>query len=46
MRFGEKIDAINKMIKDESSASTDSAKVEKYAKYFKSSVDMIEYCTS
>jgi len=45
--FGEKIDAINKMIKeDEIPTSTDSAKVEKYAKYFRSSVGIIEYCTT
>jgi hypothetical protein len=34
------------MVKDESNAATDSAKVETYARYFKASVDMIEYCTA
>lgn len=46
LRFGEKIDALNKMIKDYSQENTsDSSVVEKYAKYFRTSVDLIEYCT-
>ncbi|MBC7826568.1 MAG: hypothetical protein H7122_02390 [Chitinophagaceae bacterium] len=44
--FGEKVDALNKMIKTyNKEGATDSAIVEKYAKYFRMSVDLIEYCT-
>jgi hypothetical protein len=46
LRFGEKLDALNKMIKEYSKENTsDSAVLEKYAKYFRTSVDMVEYCT-
>jgi hypothetical protein len=40
-----KIDAINKMVKEYSKPAKDSIAFENYAKYFKASVDLIEYCT-
>ena len=46
LRFGEKAVALNNMIKEQQKESlSDSAKVEKYANYFRTSVDLIEYCT-
>lgn len=46
LRFGEKTDALNKMIKEYSEESTlDSAVIEKYAKYFRTAVDLVEYST-
>jgi len=44
LRFGEKIEALNKMIKGYKDQDLrDSAAMEKYAKYFRTSVDLIEY---
>lgn len=46
LRFGEKLDAVNKMIKTVSKETlTDSATIEKYAKYFRTTVDLLDYCT-
>lgn len=43
--FGSKADALNKMIKEYSKPATDSAAFEQYARYFRASVDLIEYAT-
>jgi hypothetical protein len=43
--FAEKINEIDRMIKAYSKPANDSLAVELYAKYFNSSVSMIEYCT-
>lgn len=46
LRFGEKVGALNKMIKDYSKENpADTSIFEKYAKYFKTSVELVEYCT-
>ena len=44
MTFGEKITALNRMIQDNDKPVNDSAALEKYARYFRASVDMLEYC--
>jgi len=44
--FAAKLDALNKMIKSYDKPATDSLALEKYAKYFTATVDLIEYCTS
>lgn len=44
--FALKLDLLNGMVKTYSKPATDSLALELYAKYFKSSVDMIEYCVS
>jgi hypothetical protein len=44
LRFGEKVEALNKMIMDQSKENTsDSVAVEKYAKYFRTAVDLVQY---
>lgn len=43
--LGDKVTAINKMIVDYDVPATDSAALEKYARYFKASVDMLKYCS-
>jgi hypothetical protein len=45
LRFGEKTDALNKMIRDYSELPADSAALEKYGMYLRSAVDLIQYCT-
>ena len=47
LRFGEKVEALNKLIKqyEEDEKTSDSARIEKYAKYFRNSVDLVDYCT-
>jgi hypothetical protein len=45
LRFAEKTDALNKMIKDYSELPADSAALEKYGAYLRSAVDFIQYCT-
>jgi hypothetical protein len=46
LRFGEKADALNKMIAEYKHQNPDSSAMEKYQKYFRASVDMIQYCTA
>ncbi len=43
--FAIKVNNLNQMIKNFSKPSGDSMAVENYAQYFKSSVDLLEYCT-
>lgn len=45
LRFAEKTDELNKMIKDYRKLPTDSAALERYGAYLRSAVDMVEYCT-
>jgi hypothetical protein len=45
LRFAEKTDALNQMIKDYRRLPTDSVALEKYGKYLRSVVDLVEYCT-
>lgn len=43
--LGDKVDALNKMIKEYKDMEFDSSGLEKYAKYFRASVELFEYCT-
>jgi hypothetical protein len=45
LRLGDKVDALNKMIQEYKNMEFDSSGLEKYAKYFKASIDLIGYCT-
>jgi hypothetical protein len=45
LKFGDKVSALNKMIRDYSKPASDSAAIEQYAKYFSAVVDLIEYST-
>lgn len=44
LSFGNKVAELNKMIKDYEKPVSDSLKVEQYAKFFKTSVQFIQYC--
>lgn len=44
LSFGNKVAELNKMIKDYEKPASDSLKVEQYAKFFKTSVQFIQYC--
>jgi|GEM_PF-370931 len=43
LQFGERADVLNKMIKDYDRPATDSLAIEQYAKYFRTSVDLLAY---
>lgn len=43
--YGEKVNALNKMIDEYKNLPEDSAALEKYARYFRAAVDLIEYST-
>jgi hypothetical protein len=45
LNFGTKINELNAMVKQYSKPTNDSIKIELYAKYFKTSLQFIEYCT-
>lgn len=45
LRFAEKTEALNKMIREYSELRTDSAALEKYGVYLRSAVDFVQYCT-
>jgi hypothetical protein len=45
LRYGEKVDAVNRMIKEYQEVPKDSAALERYARYFRTAVDLIEYTT-
>lgn len=45
MRFAEKTDALNKMIKNYTKPANDSLALELYKKYFDASIDLVEYAT-
>jgi len=42
--FGDKLDGLNKWLKTIAEPANDSLGLEMYAKYFRTTVDMIEYC--
>lgn len=44
LNFGSKVNEISKMINEYEKPASDSIKVEQYAKYFKASEGLIEYC--
>lgn len=44
LNFGSKLNELNKMIKEYEKPGNDSVKVEQYARYFKTTVQFIEYC--
>jgi hypothetical protein len=44
--FDNKLDGLNKMIKEYKTITTDSIAIEKYANYFKAVVGLMEYCTT
>ena len=44
LTFGNKVNELNKMIKEYEKPASDSLKVEQYALYFKRSVEFVQYC--
>ena len=44
LNFGSKLSELNKMVKDYEAPGNDSMKVEQYARYFKTTVQFIQYC--